>query len=141
NKIEINSENIKPISIHVSKHLKPVNDEQLGHYLAVLIDSVGNFSCKQQLVITLNYLIDSLAYYINKRLDYGSVKKANNKNIKNLVITDREGNKKAINLINGKIRTEYIFNQITNNILNQDNYAEFSKNINLILNLSNDLKN
>ncbi|RKF62626.1 putative cox1 intron-2 37.2 kDa protein, partial [Golovinomyces cichoracearum] len=91
NEIEINSENIKPISVHVPKHLKPINDEQFGHYLAGLIDSVG----------------------------YGSVKKANNKNTIFLVITAREGIKKAINLIN-------------------DNYAEFSKNINLILNLSND---
>ncbi|MBN0049350.1 hypothetical protein JS756_35955, partial [Streptomyces actuosus] len=55
-----------------------------------------------------------------------------------LVITAIEGIKKAINLIYVNIRTEYIFNQITNYILNQDNYAEFSKNFNLILNLSND---
>ena len=141
NEIEINSENIKPISVHVPKHLKPINDEQFGHYLAGLIDSVGNFSCKQQLVIAFNSLDASLAYYIKKRLGYGSVKKANNKNTIFLVITAIEGIKKAINLINGKIRTEYIFNQITNYILNQDNYAEFSKNINLILNLSNDWKN
>lgn len=32
--IRDNTENIKNISIHTSKHLKPLNDEQFGHYLA-----------------------------------------------------------------------------------------------------------
>ncbi len=33
-----NTENIKNISIHVPTYLKPLNDEQFGHYLAGLID-------------------------------------------------------------------------------------------------------
>jgi hypothetical protein len=48
---------------------------------------------------------------------------------------------KVINLINGKIRTENKFNQITNNILNHPKYLEFSKKISLKLNLDKDLKN
>jgi hypothetical protein len=48
---------------------------------------------------------------------------------------------KVINLINGKIRTEKKFHQITNNILNHDNYAEFRKKISLKLNSDKDLKN
>jgi hypothetical protein len=48
---------------------------------------------------------------------------------------------KVINLINGKIRTETKFTQITNNILNHDKYIEFRKTINLKLNLNNNLKN
>ena len=134
----LRNETVKLISEHVPKHLKPVNVENFGHYLAGLIEGVGHFSNQQQLVIVFHSLDASLAYYIKNRLGYGSVKKANNKNTIFLVITAREGIKKAINLINGKIRTEYIFNQITNYILNQDNYAEFSKNFNFILNLSND---
>ena len=48
---------------------------------------------------------------------------------------------KIINLINGKIRTENKFNQIANNILNHDNYAEYRKTISLKLNSNKDLKN
>ena len=41
---------------------------------------------------------------------------------------------RIINLINGKIRTENKLNQIIKNILNHDNYREFSKTITLSLN-------
>ncbi|KAF1839813.1 uncharacterized protein K460DRAFT_298068 [Cucurbitaria berberidis CBS 394.84] len=40
----VNSENVKRVSDHVPRHLKPLNDEQLGHYLAGLIDGYGQFS-------------------------------------------------------------------------------------------------
>ena len=49
--------------------------------------------------------------------------------------------KKVIKLINGKIRTENKFNQINNNILNNEKYTEFSQSLNLKLNLDNDFKN
>lgn len=141
NEIVVNTENIKSISVHVPKHLKPVSDDQFGHYLAGLIDGDGHFNSKQQLVIAFHSLDVSLAYYIKKRLGYGSVKKVKNKNAFILVVTAREGIEKVINLINGKIRTENKFYQITNNILNHENYAEFSKKISLKLNLSNNFKN
>ena len=35
---------LKNISVHVPKHQKPFNIEQLGHYLAGLIDGDGHFS-------------------------------------------------------------------------------------------------
>ena len=34
NETVVKTENIKLISVHVPKHLKPVNDESFGHYLA-----------------------------------------------------------------------------------------------------------
>ena len=102
NEIVVNTENIKPISVHVPKHIKPKNDDQFGQYLAGLIDGNGQFNSKQQLVIKFNPLDASLAYYIKKRLGYGSVKKANNKNTIFLVITAREGIKKAINFTKSK---------------------------------------
>ena len=141
NEVVVNSENIKPISVHVPKHLKPVNNDQFGHYLAGLIDGDGHFSSRQQLIIVFHLLDASLAYYIKKKLGYGSVKKVKDKNAFILVVAAREGIEKVINLINGKIRTESKFNQITNNILNHDNYAEFRKKISLKLNLSRNLKN
>jgi hypothetical protein len=136
-----NTENVKSISVHVPTHLKPVNDDQFGHYLAGLIDGDGHFSSKQQLVLVFNSLDVSLAYYIKKRLGFGNVKKVKNKNAYLLVIANREGLEKIINLINGKIRTENKFNQITNNILNHDNYSDLRKKNNFKLNLDKDFKN
>ena len=49
-------EDIKPISNHVPSHLKPISDEQFGHYLAGLIDGDGHFCGKQQLIIVFNSL-------------------------------------------------------------------------------------
>lgn len=145
NETVITTENVKPISVHVPTHLKPVNDDQFGHYLAGLIDGDGHFSSKQQLVLVFNSLDASLAYYIKERLGFGSVHKVKDKNAIILVIAARKGMEKVINLINGKIRTENKFNQITNNILNNENYAEVRKKIRrappLKLNLDRDLKN
>jgi len=141
NKIVVNSENVKSVSVHVSKHLKPINDEQFGHYLAGLIEGDGHFSSKQQLVIVFHSLDVSLAYYIKERLGYGTIRKVKEKNASILVVAAKKGIEKVLNLINGKIRTENKFNQITNNILNQDSYNEFRKTINLELNLNKDFKN
>ena len=139
----ITTENVKPISVHVPTHLKPVNDDQFGHYLAGLIDGDGHFSSKQQLVLVFNSLDASLAYYIKERLGFGSVHKVKDKNALILVIAARKGMEKVINLINGKIRTENKFNQITNNILNDENYAEFRKKMSWPskFNIDKDLKN
>ena len=123
----------------VPKHLKPLNDEQFGHYLAGLIDGDGHFSSKQQLVIVFHKLDVSLAYYIKERVGFGSVKKVKTKNAYLLIIAAREGLEKVLNLINGKIRTENKFNQITNNILSHPNFC--GKTISLKLNLDIDLKN
>ena len=133
NETVIVTEKVKPISVHVPTHLRPVSDDQFGHYLAGLIDGDGHFSSKQQLVLVFNSLDVSLAYYIKERLGFGKVKKVKDKNAFLLVIASRKGLEKVINLINGKIRTENKFNQITNNILNHDNYAEFRKKFSLKL--------
>ena len=54
--VNFNKEIIKPISEHVPKHLRPINDNEIGHYLAGLIDSNGYFNNKQQLIILFNLL-------------------------------------------------------------------------------------
>lgn len=133
------TENIKSISVHLPKHLKPVSVDQFGHYLAGLIDGCGHFNSRQELFIVFHSLDVSLAYYIKERLGYGKVKKLKKKNAFVLVVAGRKGIEKVINLINGKIRTKNRFNQITNNILNHENFAELSKKFSL--NLSNNFKN
>jgi intein/homing endonuclease len=137
----LSTENLKSISNHVPSHLKPVTSDQFGHYLAGLIDGDGHFSSKQQLVIVFHSLDASLAYYIKEQLECGSVKKVKDKNAFLLVLSSRKGLEKVINLINGKIRTENIFNQIKNNILNHQNFAEFSQKINFNFKLNKDFKN
>ena len=71
-------ENISSISIHVPIHRKPINDEEFSYYLAGLIDSNGNFEKDLSLKINFNILDISLAYFIKKKIGYGSVKKIKN---------------------------------------------------------------
>jgi hypothetical protein len=141
NETVVKTEKVKLVSVHVPKHLKPIDDDQFGHYLAGLIDGEGQFSSKQQLIIAFHLLDASLAYYIKERLGFGSVKKVKDKNGFLLIISSKKGLEKVIQLINGKLRTENKLNQITNNILNHINYYEFRKNINFKLNSNNSLKN
>ena len=141
NDFTVNEEKIKLISEHVTTHLKPINDNQLGYYLAGIIDGDGHFNSKQQLVIVFNSLDASLAYYLKQKIGYGNVYKIKGKNAVLLVIANKKGLERVINLINGKIRTENKFNQIINNILVHNNYCEFSKTVNLKLDLNNNFEN
>ena len=141
NEIVTQLETVKPVSIHVPIHLKPSNDEQFGHYLAGLIDGDGHISSKQQIVITFNILDIKLAYFIKKRLGYGSVQKINNKNAVNLVIASAKGIENVITLINGKFRTNSKFTQISENILSNVKFKDFSKISRLEKNSSDNLDN
>jgi LAGLIDADG endonuclease len=101
--------NIKPISIHVPKYLRPINDEEFGYYLAGLIDGSGSFSKTQELIIMFHIKNISLAYYIKKKIGYGTVKKDKN----TLLFTvGKKGIEKVITLINDKIRTINMYNEI-----------------------------
>ena len=122
--VVVNSENVKRVSDHVPKHLKPLNNEQLGYYLAGLIDGDGHFSKAQQLVITFSYPDAFLAYYLKRRLGYGNVRKVKDKNAYILIVFNEKGMLNVINLINGKLRTEHRFNQVVNNVLSHSKYAD-----------------
>jgi len=139
--IKKGTENIKNISIHIPKHLKPANDNEFGHYLAGLIDGDGHFSSAQQLVIVFNYLDIQLAYYIRERIGHGNVRKVKDKNAVLMIISSKKGIETVIKLINNKFRTTSKLDQINKNILTSPNYLEFSKNISINLNSSNDLEN
>ncbi len=137
----IKTEKIKLVPIHVPKHIRPINDEQFGHYLAGLIDGDGHFSKISQLVIAFHYLDVSLAYYIKSYLGYGNIYKIKNKNAYTLVLSSKPGIEKVLNLINKKLRTKNKYNQVINNILVKDKYIELSKSLNFKINESNDIKN
>ena len=139
NEIVVNKEHVKLISKNVPKHLKPLNDEQFGHYLAGLIDGDGHFSKIPQLVLVFSYQDATLAYYLKKRLVYANVKKVKDKNAYLLVVSKKEGILKIINLINGKLRLHHRFNQLVDNIINNDKYKNNS--ISVSINLSKDFSN
>lgn len=135
---EAKAENVKAISVHSSKYLKPLSDNQFGHYLAGLIDGDGHFSSQQQLVIVFNGLDVSLAYYIKERLGFGHVRKLKDRNAYILVISNTEGLTKVINLIDGKLRT---YNQVINNILSNHKYENLKKSLDFKINSTKDFNN
>ena len=139
NEIVSKTENIKAISVHNSKHLRPLSDNQFGFYLAGLIDGDGHFSSKQQLIIVFSSSDISLAYYIKERLGYGNIRRVKDKNAYLLIISNKDGLLKVINLINRKLRTLNKYNQIINNILNHSLYNK--ENIVFKMNLNNDFNN
>ena len=137
--VVVNSENVRRVSDHVPKHLKPLNNEQLGYYLAGLIDGDGHFSKAQQLVIVFSSPDAFLAYYLKEKLGYGNVKKVKDKNAYLLIIANKEGMLQVINLINGKLRTKHRFDQVVNNVLNHNKYTD--QNIHFTLDSSKNLDN
>lgn len=139
NNTEPFTENIKKISEHVPEHVKPLNDEQFGHYLAGLIDGDGHFSSKQQLVIVFSSLDVDLAYSVKKILGYGHVNKVKDKNAYLLIVSNKDGIIKVLNLINGKIRTSNKLNQVKNNILTNFKYSGGIQEF--IMNETNDFNN
>jgi hypothetical protein len=138
---ESQTENVKAISIHNTKHLKPLNDHQFGYYLAGLIDGDGYFNSKQQLVIVFSSSELSLAYYIKLRIGYGQIKKVNNQNTFLFIISNKDGLIKVINLINCKLRIPYKYNQVINNILNHHLFSNFKEKIEFNLNNNNNFIN
>ena len=126
----------KEISKHISKHKKPLNDNELGYYLAGLIDGNSDFS-KGYLIITYNIKDKSIAYWLKSQINYGSISNINNKNIIKYVISNSKGILKVLELINGKLKLESKYNEILNNVLliNDLKYDNF------IIDKTNDFNN
>lgn len=72
---------------------------------------------QQQLVIAFHALDAPLAYYVKRRINYGSVRAVKNKQAYTLVISSRRGIDAVLSLINGKLRTKHRYDQVMNNIL------------------------
>jgi hypothetical protein len=94
--------------------------------LAGLIDRNGHFSntlsTEPQLIIVLD---SSLVYKIKEKIGYGNAKKNYI-----LVISNKEGLIKVLNLINGKLRIENKYYFILNNILNHKLFCEIKNTLN-----------
>jgi len=133
-------ENIKRVSVNKPKLIKPKNKEDFGHYLAGLIDGDGHFSNNNQLIIVFHIRDVSLAYYLKKRLGYGTIKKVKNKNAVILVISSIKGLIIVLSLINGKLKHFSKINQV-NQILNKDQFKEIRNDLNFSIIYDQNLNN
>lgn len=108
----------KLISQHVPTKIKPLNNKQLGYYLAGLIDGDVHFdNQKGHLIIVYDIKDKSVAYWLKNQIGYGSINIIKNKNAIKYVISHSKGLFKILELINGKLKTHNKYDQIINNLL------------------------
>lgn len=90
------------ISDHLKNHKKPETSEQLGYYLAGLIEGDGYIGDNR---IEISFHMDDIssAYYIKKTIGYGSVLSVKGKNSVRYVLRHTVGLEKLFTLINGKL--------------------------------------
>lgn len=90
------------LSDHLQKHRKPETDEELGFYLAGLIEGDGYLGYKR---IEIAFHMDDIssAYYVKSRVGYGSVLFLKGKNSVRYVVRKMIGIEKIYRLINGKL--------------------------------------
>lgn len=137
-----NSVNInynKTISNNPSNAHKPLNDAELGHYLAGLIDGDGHLSKIGQLVIAYDEKDKSAAYWLKKIIGYGSVSKIKDKKGYKYVLAKSDGIIRVIDLVNGKLRTEIKYNQVLYLLNNNNLISQYSKPF--TMNTSTDFNN
>lgn len=99
------------ISDHLDKHRKPETIEELGYYLAGLIEGDGYIGDNR---IEIAFHMDDIssAYYIKKRIGYGSILYLKGKNSVRYVLRHIIGLEKVFNLINGKLLASLKINQL-----------------------------
>lgn len=124
NKTTYDYTNIPWISDHLSKYRTNLTKEELGYFLAGLIEGNGLFY-EKQLHIVFQQSDHSLASYIKKQIGYGSIekietsdkKKASNKSCPpqaslKYICENKKGLFIILSLINGKFVTESKYNQL-----------------------------
>jgi LAGLIDADG-like domain len=107
------------------KHLKPTSDEELGHYLAGLLDGDGYIGNNK--ISICFYILDlKLAQYLVKRLGFGKIDKVKDKNAYNLNIYKLIERKRILDLVNGKLRGENKIKQVQK-LLKETNFKLYFK--------------
>ncbi len=106
------------ISEHVPIHNSNLNDEELGYFLAGLIEGEGWFG-KNELHIIFSENDTSLAYYIKKRIGHGNIYKIKNKKAVRYICKNAKGLSVILSLINGKFVSNYKYEQLV-----KHNYSE-----------------
>ena len=104
------------ISDHMKKHSKPKTDEDFGYYLAGLIEGNGSINSSKVIEITWEDPKNiSSAYYIKKRIGYGTVMIQKNPVSVKYSVKHDKGIRTIINLVNGKFRDNFKLNQLIEN--------------------------
>jgi hypothetical protein len=108
------------IFIHKSTHksLFKLPSQDFSYYLAGLIEGDGYISPQNQIVIIFDIQDSSLAYSLKKHIGYGNINKIKDKKAIKLVISNNEGVKKVLKLINGKLRLPHKLEQFINVVNN-----------------------
>lgn len=115
---------LSKLSEHIRKVNKDLNQDELGYFLAGLIEGDGWFG-KNELQIVFAESDISLAYYIKKQIGYGNVYKIKNKKAVRYICKNKTGLSIILSLINGKFVSNSKFDQLI-----KHNYAEnFNLNI------------
>lgn len=106
-----NYKNLPLISLHVSNHKSNLTDNELGYFLAGLIEGDGWFGNKE---LHINFAEEdtSLAYYIKKSIGYGNVYKIKNQKAVKYICTNTIGLSLILSLINGKICSNLKYDQL-----------------------------
>jgi hypothetical protein len=90
------------------------NDNDLGHYLAGLIEGDGHFS-KKQLIISGHKNNQPLFESLVKSIGYGTIRPySSSANAIRFVICSKAGLKRVLALINGRFVGEHKYNQLLN---------------------------
>lgn len=90
-----------PLSDHLCKHRKPESDKEFGYYLAGLIEGDGCIH-PRQIVITFHSNDTAAAYYVKKRIGFGSVRVVPSVRVVRYIASSAEGRGRIYALINGK---------------------------------------
>lgn len=113
------------ISEHKPKLKKNLSDQELGYFLAGLIEGTGSFK-KKELHILFTENDAYLAYYLKNRIGYGNIYKIKERKVVRYICKHMKGLFYILSLINGKLVGNYKYEQL---ILH--NYSE-DFNINIL---------
>ena len=105
------NQSVLTISDHMPKHRKMENDDELGYYLAGLIEGDGCFS-DRRLEIVFHENDKPLAYWLKLQIGYGSVVKGKAKKVVKYVLRHGAGLTRVLQLTNRKYRTQHKLDQL-----------------------------
>jgi hypothetical protein len=94
----------KQLSIDVPNKKDYQNHNEFGHYFAGLIDGDGHFSTIGHCVVAFHILDKQHAYWVKKRIGYGTVRKVPGKQAVILSISHPDGLRKVGSLIHDKLK-------------------------------------
>lgn len=102
--MSVNKSQTKHVTIHAPKAQKPQTAQQLGYFLAGLIDADGHISKNSYVIIAFAQKHVSVAYYIKRCIGYGIVKKVKHKKAYTYTLCNLAGITVIANLIRHKLR-------------------------------------